>query len=337
MSERRQRLFDILSMLETLKNTRINIPPCIPPLWAGTGHLQTILGHLLPSPNLSGKGKELNITLDKDTERIHSTYFEGTSNLVVYLFHGLGGSADAKYMQRTALMLHHLGHHIFLNNHRGCGEGAGLATEPYHSGRSEDLSSVIAYGRKMLPGHKHLAIGFSLSANALLLLAAKIRSSVQPDFAITVNGPINLDRASIKLQNGLNRIYDKRFTMELENYMKKNRPGDIGDYSLVKDLRDFDERYTAPIGGFKNRAHYYETCSAKQYLAQINIPTVIITAEDDPFVSVVDYREAVFSPNCIVHIEKHGGHMGYLSKKGLGFYRWMDLAIEEYVKTYARV
>lgn len=310
------------------------IPPCDPPVWARTGHLQTILGHLIPSEKLT-EGTHLNITLEKETERIHSTYLKGTSKLAVYLFHGLGGTSEAAYMQRTALKVQAIGHHVFINNHRGCGMGAGLATEPYHSGRADDLSKVIAFGRKLLPDHKHLAIGFSLSANALLLLAAKVRAEVQPDFAIAVNGPINLDRASIKLQEGLNKIYDKRFTKELEHYMKRNRPQDLGDYSRVKDLRDFDEIYTAPLGGFKNRAHYYETCSAKQYLSQINIPTVIITAEDDPFVSVQDYFKATYSPTTVLHIEKHGGHMGYLMRKGLGFERWLDLALQTYVRKVA--
>lgn len=319
-------------MIENLKVARKSIPPCAPPPWAQTGHLQTILGHLLPSAKVTQQGLHLNVTLEKETERIHSTYLKGSSNTVVYLFHGLGGSSDATYMQRTALRAQHLGHHVFINNHRGCGLGAGLATEPYHSGRADDLSKVIEYGRKMLPDHKHIAIGFSLSANALLLLAAKVRATVQPDLAIAVNGPINLDRASIKLSQGLNKIYDKRFTGELETYMKRNRPQDVGDYSLVKDLRDFDELYTAPLGGFKNRADYYATCSAKQYLPQINIPTIIITAEDDPFVSIQDYREASYSPSTILHTEKHGGHMGYLMKDGLGYRRWLDLALETYIK-----
>lgn len=296
--------------------------------------MQTILGHLIPSEKLT-EGTHLNITLEKETERIHSTYLKGNSHLAVYLFHGLGGTSEAAYMQRTALRVQAMGHHVFINNHRGCGMGAGLASEPYHSGRADDLSKVIDFGRKKLPDHKHLAIGFSLSANALLLLAAKVRAEVQPDFAIAVNGPINLDRASINLQKGLNKIYDKRFTKELEHYMKRNRPQDLGDYSQVKDLRDFDEIYTAPLGGFKNRAHYYETCSAKQYLPQINIPTVIITAEDDPFVSIQDYFEATYSPSTVLHIEKHGGHMGYLMKKGLGFERWLDIALETYVRKVA--
>lgn len=322
------------TLIDSLIETRKSIPPCMPPFWATTGHLQTLLGHLLPSEDLNEKGIHLNITLDKETERIHSTYLQGTTKIAVYLFHGLGGSSDAAYMKRTALRAQELGHHVFINNHRGCGPGAGLATEPYHSGRADDLSKVIAYGKEMLPDHKHIAVGFSLSANALLLLAAGIRATVQPDFAIAVNGPINLDRASIKLQHGLNKIYDKRFTHELEIYMKRNRPEDIGDFSLVEDLRDFDERYTAPLGGFRNRAEYYATCSAKQYLPKINIPTVIITAEDDPFVSAEDYQDAVYSLTTVVHIEKHGGHMGYLSKKGLGFERWLDSAIFSYLKGF---
>lgn len=322
------------TLIDSLKEARATIPLCTPPMWATTGHLQTLLGHLLPSNVLTEKGTHLNVTLDKETERIHSTYIKGTTNTAIYLFHGLGGTSEASYMQRTAIRARELGHHVFINNHRGCGPGAGLATEPYHSGRADDLSKVIAFGREMLPDHKHIAVGFSLSANALLLLAAKVRAEVQPDYAIAVNGPINLDRASINLQKGLNKIYDKRFTHELESYMKRNRPQDVGDFSLVEDLRDFDERYTAPLGGFKNRADYYATCSAKQYLPKINIPTVIITAEDDPFVSVEDYREATYSPTTHVHIEKHGGHMGYLAKNGLGYTRWLDSALESYMKVF---
>ena len=317
---------------QCLNDTTKNISPCIPPLWAKTGHLQTIMGHLLPSPTLVEKGEHLNITLDKETERIHSTYLRGTSKTVIYLFHGLGGSVEASYMQRTAKVSRNLGHHVFMNNHRGCGAGAGLATEPYHSGRADDLSKVIAYGREMLPDHKHIAIGFSLSANALLLLAAGVRAHIKPDVAIAVNGPINLDRASLNLRIGLNKIYDKRFTKELKNYILNNRPQDLGDYSLVKDLRDFDERYTAPFGGFKNREDYYETCSAKKYLPQIDIPTLILTAEDDPFVDIRDYREAHYSNTTVVHIEKHGGHMGYLSKSKFGYFRWLDLTLETYLK-----
>jgi predicted alpha/beta-fold hydrolase len=319
----------------TLEETRLRLPPCDPPFWAPTGHAQTILGHLLPSPRVREAGVELSVTLERETERIQTTYLAGTSPVTVYLFHGLGGSAEAAYMQRTALRAQAQGHHVFLNNHRGCGAGAGLATEPYHSGRADDLSKVIEFGRKMLPDHRHLAVGFSLSANALLLLAAKVRADVQPDAAIAVNAPINLDRASIKLRQGLNRVYDKRFTLELARYIRRNRPADAVNLDRVRDLREFDEIFTAPIGGFRDRADYYATCSAKRYVSEISIPTVVLTAEDDPFVSVDDYRDAAFSAHCFVHIERHGGHMGYLAKRGLGFDRWLDRALDAYLGALA--
>lgn len=322
-----------LALINELKNTRDALPPCLPPIWAKTGHLQTIMGHLLPSPKVVEKGEPLNVTLESENERIHTTYIKGETKLVVYLFHGLGGSADATYMQRTALIARELGAHVFINNHRGCGEGVGLATEPYHSGRAEDLSRVIAFGRKMLPDHRHVAIGFSLSANALLLLAARVRADVLPDMAIAVNGPINLDLASIKLTQGLSKIYDKRFVLELKDYIKLNRPKGVALVGKVKDLREFDELYTAPIGGFKNRADYYATCSANQYLKQIEIPTVLLTAEDDPFVSAEDYKNSVLSDKVVLHIEKHGGHMGYLNRKGLGMERWLDRALRAYLKS----
>lgn len=315
--------------IQALREAREKIPPCIPPIWAQSGHSQTIVGHLLPSVSFTEVGEEFNVTLEKESERIHTTYLKGRTQTIIYLFHGLGGSAEAAYMQRSALIARSMGHHVFMNNHRGCGKGVGLAAEPYHSGRAEDLSHVIAFGRAKFPTHQHVAVGFSLSANALLLLSAKERALVLPDIAIAVNAPINLDRASIKLTQGLNRLYDKRFIIDLKNYMKTNRPGSY--ITDAKNMRDFDELYTAPIGGFQSRAHYYETCSAKKHLAKIQIPTVLLSALDDPFVSGVDYEEAELSESIILHLEKHGGHMGYLSKKGLGYERWLDTALRSYL------
>jgi predicted alpha/beta-fold hydrolase len=322
-------------MIEALKTARASIPPCSPPFWARNGHLQTLLGYLIPSATLSDKGEEFLIGLENENERIHTTYFKGSTSTVVYLFHGLGGSADSSYMHRTAIIAKSLGHHVFINNHRGCGNGVGLASNAYHSGRSEDLSKVIAFGRNMLPDHFHLAIGFSLSANALLLLSANVRANVLPDAAIAVNGPINLDLASIKLTQGLNQIYDKRFVVELTEYIKMNRPHDLDRLKNVKTLRDFDENLTAPVGGFLSRDNYYETCSAMKYLQDIQIPTVLLTSEDDPFVGVEAYKETKLSPSIVLHIEKMGGHMGYLSSDGIGFERWLDRALKTYVQAFS--
>jgi len=101
------------------EQVRLNLPPCTPPWWARSGHLQTILGHLLPSPQIKEKGETFLIKLENENEVIHSTYLKGQSKTVVYLFHGLGGNAEASYMQRTAIIAKSMGHHVFINNHRG--------------------------------------------------------------------------------------------------------------------------------------------------------------------------------------------------------------------------
>jgi predicted alpha/beta-fold hydrolase len=219
-------------------------------------------------------------------------------------------------------------------NHRGCGAGTGLARHPYHSGRAEDLSAAITYAKKRHPRGRVGAVGFSLSANALLLLLGGQRGKVQPDFGVAVNAPIELETCSVRLGQKLNRIYDVRFLLQLRQDLKmKSERGLIQgkyDIPLKLTLRDFDNIYTAPASGFRDREDYYDTCSASKYVHLIEKPTVVFTSDDDPIIDVQAYRRARFSEHCLLHIEKVGGHMGYLSRKKtpLGTMRWQDYAID---------
>lgn len=319
----------------------LKLRKCSPTFWARSGHVQTILGHILPSEILEQTGEKLHIPLD-DGDTLVSFLLRGSSSTVIYLFHGLGGTSHGKYMQRIARTAHREGHTVIMTNHRGCGEGTGLAQKPYHSGRAEDLSSVILWGKNQFPEKKHLAIGFSLSGNAVLLLAANQRGHVQPDAAISVNAPINLERASELLGTGLNRLYDYRFVRDMEvavNSRKENgfSVPDI-NFNWRLKLSEFDDLYTAPESGFRNRLEYYQTCSARAYLKHVNIPTLMLTAADDPFVSCLDYLSVQHSPYVLSHIEKYGGHMGYVtSDKILGTHRWMDYALMSYIRSFAVV
>ncbi len=310
--------------------------PCKPAAWARSGHAQTLLGHFLPSPILNTNDERIEL-LVSGGDTIVAHFIPGTSNTIVYAFHGLGGSSHRSYMQRTALIAQSFGHSVFLFNHRGCGTGSGLAREPYHSGRAEDLSALIEYGRKRFPSHIHVAIGYSLSANALLLLAAGQRGSFLPDAAIAVNAPIDLHKAGVLLKTGFNLVYDQSFMRDMRREISSrlHQKPELNKLRVpaFSNMMDFDELYTAPHGGFKNRDHYYSTCSAKQYLQQIKIPTVLLTAKSDPFVDYRDYQDAKLSPHVHRHIEDHGGHMGYLSNRNtpLGTKRWLDYALHSYL------
>lgn len=313
----------------------LKLEPCTPPKWAPTGHAQTILGHLLPSPRLISKGTRVEIPLE-DGDRLVGFVQNGTSNTIVYIFHGLAGSIDSTYIHRTALLAQKLEHTVFIVNHRGCGEGAGLAKGPYHSGRADDLSSVIAAGRTMFPKHRHVAIGFSMSGNALLLLVGGRHNLIKPDAAISVNAPIDLEKCSMLLSRGINRLYDIKF------YQQCRKDIFVAQNPILKNMKvprlmkiyDFDNLYTAPAGGFKNREDYYSRCSTHTLLEHIETPTIVITAKDDPFVPFESYQNAKVSNNVLLHAEEFGGHMGYLSKTKtpFGTNRWQDYAIREALK-----
>jgi hypothetical protein len=289
-----------------------------------------VLGHLLPSALVDEPGKRHEIALP-DGDRLVGFLHEGRSDAVVYLFHGLTGDVDANYIHGAAGVCERLGHTVFRVNHRGCGAGAGLARLPYHSGRGEDLSAAIAYGRALFPSHRHLAIGFSLSGNALLLLLSGERGETLPDLAISVNAPIDLSRAARALERGLNRIYDLNF-VQLCRWEVRRRVGrETRTVPWYATLRDFDEAYTAREAGFRDREDYYARCSTKDRLHKIRTPTLLLTAEDDPFVEFEAYREARLSPSVRLHSERSGGHIGYLSrdKTSLGTRRWLDYALFE--------
>lgn len=327
-------------LLKRLSN--LSISPCAPPTWARGGHLQTILAHLLPSSGQANNGQPLIINLP-DGDRLTADYYLGTQDkTLLYLFHGLGGHTQSDYMRRMARLGVSKGFHVLSVNHRGCGSGRGLASYPYHSGRAEDISAAIQYGRKHHPNKRHIAIGFSLSGNALLLLQAGFRGKVQPDFAISVNAPIRLDQAAHSIKEGFNRLYDMRFVRRCQKAVKDRiKDGLIQEtyhFPFLNTLYGFDKIYTAPAGGFKDRYDYYNTCSAEPYLEKINSPTIAISSKDDPMVDVTHYRNARYSPYVLPHIETHGGHMGYLNRRKtpLGTRRWLDYALAAYIDGFLK-
>jgi len=283
-----------------------------------TGHFHTIVGSMLSVEKLD-LSREKHIIDLLDGDQLVGFLYRGESHVVVSLYHGLSGSADADYMHRTAKHFIALGHSVFLVNHRGVGEGAGLAKNPYHSGRAEDVSQVIAYLRKLLPQKKQITAGFSMSGNIILYLLSGQRGEHLPDGAITVNAPINLTSCSEFLGRGLNRLYDIRFVKRLRKYTDLNIPP--WGY-----LIQIDELYTAPRSGFKDHLEYYRICSAKDHVQNIQVSTYVITSEDDPFIDVNEYREAKWSSAVNLSIHPHGGHMGYVSrmKNSLGTNCWLD-------------
>lgn len=153
----------------------VKLPYCAPPFWARGGHLQTLAGALILSESLPDPGEKVIYDLE-DGDRTLGYFHRGqNTDVVVCLFHGLGGSADSGYIHRMTRVCLNRGWSVFRFNHRGCGEAQGMAVNPYHSGRAEDLGTTITLVRERYQPKQVVALGFSLSGNATLLLVAGAR------------------------------------------------------------------------------------------------------------------------------------------------------------------
>ncbi|MBY0384489.1 alpha/beta fold hydrolase [bacterium] len=316
---------------------KLQIEPCHPPLWARGGHHQTLIAYALPSPRIKQTFNGVCVPLP-DGDQLYGRYYPGTSSSLIVIFHGLIGSADSSYMHRLALRCFKQNHSVILMNHRGCGEGDGFAKGTYHSGRGDDISEVISYCRKKFPQKQIIAMGFSLSANALLTLLTGLRGEHLPDQAIAVNGPSDLAACAESLKTGFNRLYDLWFVngcrKEIESRQKKNFISKDLTVSRLAYLQDVDELYTAPYGGFNSAADYYAKCSSAPHLKKIKTPTFILMSKDDPFIPWQPYLSAKENPNVYLHLEDTGGHMGYLCQTmgPLGYRRWMDDTLDDVLR-----
>lgn len=300
---------------------------CDPPFWAQGGHLQTIAGQFLPYtvPDLSWQNHRLTL---KDGDALALKSLEGTTGVAVHLFHGMAGSTQGHYMRRAAARFHTQGHAVLAVNHRGAGEGMGWSRDFYHGGSTGDMAAALRFGRERFPGHLQVAIGYSISASILLLLLGRDSIEGLPDAAIAVNPPADLEACSCRLASGLNRFYDQYFIRRIRREVQ-TRPGAT---SLVptRTTRDFDSAYAAAMAGFPDRETYYAQCSCGPHLGNIQVPTVILSSRDDPFAPAGDILKQVISPSVHLHVERFGGHMGYVSGN-LPDRRWLDYALEHYL------
>lgn len=310
------------------------IAELVPPVWARNGHLQTLIAHFIPSPVLLDLGKRTEFPL-ADGDRLVGFVKEGHTKVMVSLFHGLGGSIESDYMQRSAILAESLGHSFAIVNHRGAGVGHGFARGAYHSGRGEDISDVLAVLRERYPDHLQVAIGFSMSGSMLLNLVSGRRGTVMPDAAITVNAPIDLHIGSQKLSEGFNRVYDIRFVHRLTQEIEKRQKAGLlsRNYEIPRfaTVGEFDDIFTAVEFGFANRMDYYNQCSTWSHLHRIDVPTVMLTAADDPFIPVESYLDAQLSSAIRLHIEPIGGHVGYYAadNEKYGTNRWLDYFLKK--------
>ena len=258
---------------------------------------------------------------------------------IVLLAHGMGGCSESRYMKRISTKLWQRGYGVFLINQPGCGPGMGLSPRLWHGGSSDDLGKMIEFVLQRYPKKSLVPVGFSLSGNVLLKYLGEGRKISENILAsLAVNPPVDLRIASAIISRKWSCALFNQYYMKLIRNqavaLVKQFPYALSPLKNLKTIWDFDVSYTAPAGRFKDVDDYYDRSSSRHYLKGINIPTAILSAEDDPFVPGSLFDEIAMSEKVTLYKPESGGHMGYISRHATphGDWRWMDYAVLEWVR-----
>lgn len=306
----------------------------------GNAHVQTVLGALWQGPPLDGRAAERQVLLD-DGDRlavqVHEPRRRRSGGPTAILVHGLGGSHRSGYVQRTARLLLRFGVRVARLDLRGCGRGLRLARRSYNAGCSADVRAVAAALHREEPASPLLLIGFSLGGNIVLKLAGEAAADPVPGLACVaaVAPPIDLERCSELIAEPRNRFYERHFVRDLV-VLARQRQRCFPDSPCVRfprrlSLLTFDDLYTAPQGGFAGALDYYRRSSSLSLIPRITVPTLILTARDDPFVAA-ELFDALKAPAPVeVRVAPRGGHLGFLGWDGAGGVRWAERYVADWV------
>ena len=303
------------------------------------GHLQTLAGFLWKGRPFWHLTRRFILRLpDGDALVLHDSTPPGWSNgdPVALLIHGMGGDSRSGYVQRVGASLYRAGVRVVRIDLRGTGAGFGLAKGFYHGGRTEDLRSALGELHRWAPGSPLWVIGFSLGGNLALKLAGEAATEPVARLAriAVVAPPIDIPRCSELISQPRNRVYDRFFANQLVRLARIRQryypDPPLPDFPPNLTLRQFDDLFTAPRCGFVDALDYYRRSSSFPHIPHIEVPTLIMTARDDPFVAVEPFEELSAPAHVRVEIHRRGGHLGFL---GPGGERWAERRIVNWLLT----
>ena len=294
------------------------------PLWLPDGHTQSIYPALFRKIPLTHSHSErmelpdgdfLDVDWHMRSEALHE-------KPLLIVSHGLEGSSRRHYV--TGLIRAMPEVNALAWNYRSCSGDPNRNLRFYHSGATEDLDFVIQ--QAVARGVKDIYLaGFSLGGNLSLKWlgenAKKASQFVRKAVAFSV--PLHLSSSSQQLTRRENRLYTHRFLQTLlEKVTEKSAryPMDITPSMLtsIRSLYDFDNVITGPLHGFKDAEDYYERNSSLYFLADIQVPTLIVNAKNDPFLSQECLPEQIDSDFVQIELPDSGGHCGFYPRNYRG-------------------
>lgn len=289
-------------------------------------HLETIYPALLRRVEDVAFERERIVTDDQDF--LDLDWLKKGNDQLVIISHGLEGNSRRAYITGMARAMSSNNFDVLAWNFRGCSDDMNHQLRFYHSGATDDLQFVIRHA--VAAGYRDISlIGFSLGGNLTLKYLGEAAPDETVKRAVAFSVPLDLYNSCLKISQPTNVVYSRRFLKNLKLKVKRKATQmsglDVEGIDNIRTLVDFDNRYTAPLHGFRDALDYYHRCSAIYYLKGISIPTLIVNAQNDPFLSDTCYPVGITKENPMVHFEapSHGGHVGFAQFNKNGLY-WSE-------------
>lgn len=323
------------------------LTPFTPSKWLPGGHSQTVLGRMMRRKSgLIFQRRRIETPdgdfIDLDFPEV-AGYLPARDAPIVLLLHGLEGNARRSYACETYHRLARLGIRSVGMNYRSCSGEINRTARFYHSGATDDVTLVLAKLAEWFPNSRRGLIGFSLGANLTLKFMGERRNEGRDwvAAAVAVSPPFDMAKSSDLLAHGFNRLYVHYFLSTLRPKIRAKAElleplVDMDKLLAARTFREFDNAGTAPLSGFRDADDYYEKCSTAQFLPQIQVPTLVLRALDDPLFAPDDvpYDALGANPCLTAGITPSGGHMGFVEGWPGRFNCWAEQEATRYLAAH---
>ncbi len=258
---------------------------------------------------------------------------------VIVIVHGLEGSSESNYARGIAEKAYRTGFHAVRLNQRNCGGTEELTPTLYNSGMSGDYRAVLEELSSGDSFEQVFFAGYSMGGNLVTKMAGEFGDAAPKTLrAVCVVCPaMDLGACADSLERRDNFFYQRHFVKGLmTRYARKARlfpeRYPVNGIGEVRSVREFDDKITAPQFGYKDAQDYYEAVGAKPLIAQVRVPALMITSQDDPFVPYESFVRANPAQNPAIHFvaPKYGGHCGFISNRSGAARFWAEQKIVEF-------
>ncbi len=291
------------------------------------GHAMTIAAAFVPRKFDLPAAEERLFQVDPESRilgRCHWQPGKRRDAPVIVIVHGLEGSSDSNYVRGIAEKAYRLGYHAVRLNQRNCGGTESLTPTLYNSGMSGDYRSVFEELANCDGFEQIFFVGYSMGGNLVTKMVGEYGDAVPKALrgVCVVCPAMDLGACADALERRDNFFYQRHFVKGLmARYARKAKlfPGHYprNGFGAVRSVREFDDKITAPQFGFRDAQDYYDAVGAKKVVAQVRVPMLMITAQDDPFVPYELFLRADPGQNPAIEYvtPEHGGHCGFISNR----------------------